>query len=73
MAKWPLITPVFKILDKCDFGPEKSVCILSFDEVIIKKQYVYDKVRDETLKPANYVQMAIIRGLFEKLKQPIFF
>lgn len=35
---------------------------------------MYDKANDETLKPYNYVQVAILRGLFGNYwKQPIFY
>lgn len=76
-AKVPIrpgvIEPVIKIMEMTDFTPLQRICVLSFDEMKIKKQYLYDKVNDETLKPANYVQVAMIRGLFGNWKQPIYF
>lgn len=34
---------------------------------------MYDKANDATLKPHNYVQVAVLRGMFGKWKQPIFY
>lgn len=51
----------------------QKVCVLSFDEIKVRKVYLYDKSNDETLKPYNYVQVVMLRGLFEAWKQPIFY
>lgn len=56
-----------------DIEPMQKLCVLSFDEMKIKKQYVYDKKNDETTKPANYAQVAMIRGLVGRWKQVIFY
>lgn len=68
-----ILNPVLKIMEKSEFNELERMCVLSFDEMKIKKQYLYSKAKDATLKPANYVQVALIRGLFGNWKQPIFF
>lgn len=47
--------------------------MLSFDEMKIKKSYLYDKANDETLKPYSYVQVVMLRGLYKSWKQPVFY
>lgn len=68
-----LILPVFKVMEMMKLEPLKKLCVLSFDEMKIKKQFLYNKLTDETLKPASYVQIAMVRGLFENWKQAVFF
>lgn len=52
---------------------KQILCVLSFDEMKIQKQFLYDKLNDETLKPAAYAQVGMVRGLFGNWKQPIFY
>jgi len=40
----------------------QKVCVLSFDEMKIRKTYCYDRASDSTLHPVNYVQVAMLRG-----------
>ncbi|XP_072396484.1 uncharacterized protein [Diabrotica undecimpunctata] len=47
--------------------------IRAFDEMKIRKNYLYDKANDETLTPYSYVQVVMLRGLFRSWKQPIFY
>lgn len=68
-----VIQPVLQLMRKCDLTPLNKFCVLSFDEMKIKKQYLYDKLNDETIKPAAYAQVAMVRGLFGNWKQPIFY
>lgn len=58
-----LLGPVFKLLSASTHMTEiDKICVLSFDEAKIRKSYCYDKTSDTTLAPANYVQVAMIRG-----------
>lgn len=68
-----ILEPVLQIMENSDLTMLEKLCVLSFDEMKIKKQYLYNKLDDETLKPANNVQVAMIRGLFGNWKQPVFF
>lgn len=63
-----VLQPVLDIVTKANMTPLDRVCVISFDEMKIKKKYIYDKTRDETLKPAAYVQVMMIRGLFGNWK-----
>lgn len=56
-----------------DMSTLDNVCVISFDEMKIRKCYLYDKVKDETLKPYSYAQVVMLRGLFKSWKQPIFY
>jgi len=40
----------------------KKVCVLSFDEMKIRKSNCYDRASDSNLHPVNYVQVAMLRG-----------
>lgn len=60
-------------MKRTDLTDFQKVCVLSFDEMKLRSVYMYDKANDETLKPYNYVQVAILRGLFGNWKQPIFY
>lgn len=68
-----IIHPVLDIMKNVDMKQIDKICVLSFDEMKIKEKIVYDKRKDETLKAAKYVQVAMIRGLFGNWKQPIFY
>lgn len=61
------------IVKKTELTGVQKLCILSFDEIKVKKQYLYNNTNDETMKPYNYVQVAMIRGLVGNWKQPIFY
>lgn len=68
-----ILQPVLDIVTKANMTQLERVCVISFDEMKIRKKFIYDKTLDETLKPASYVQVMIIRGLFSSWKQPIFY
>lgn len=68
-----ILQPVLDIMAKSSLTTLNKICVLSFDEMKIKKKYNYNKVHDETLKPVSYAQVAMIRGLFGQWKQPIFY
>jgi len=58
-----LLKPVFKILSAAkDMSELQKVYILSYDEMIIRKSYCWDKSKDTTLAPHGKVQVAMIRG-----------
>ena len=71
-----VITEVKQIL-KAHFNSEQTplskFAILSFDEMEISKCYEYDQESDQALGPHKKVQLAMVRGLFKKWKQPIFY
>lgn len=68
-----ILRNVFKLVKSSDFNTKDRVCCLLFDEMKIRKEYIYDRAEDEVLKPFSYVQVVIMRGLFKSWKQPIFF
>lgn len=58
-----ILKPVVKILAATKQMSEmEKICVLSFDEMKIRKSYCYDKATDTTLLPANYVQVGMLRG-----------
>lgn len=61
------------IVKKTELPDLQKLCVLSFDEVKVRRVFMYDKANDETLKPYSYVQVAVLRGLFGNWKQPIFY
>lgn len=64
---------VLNIMKQVDLTDVEKICVLSFDEMKVKEKIVYDKTKDETLKAAKYVQVAMVRGLFGNWKQPIYY
>lgn len=68
-----ILKGVFNIMKVSDMSSLDKVCVISFDEIKIKKRYLYDHVNDKTLKPYSYAQVVILRGLFKSWKQPIFY
>lgn len=44
-----LIEPFFSVLSNTNTEPLEKLCVLSFDEMKIKKQFVYCKRNDETI------------------------
>lgn len=68
-----ILRNVFKLVQSSDFNRKDKVCCLLFDEMKIRKEYIYDRAEDEMLKPFSYAQVVIMRGLFKSWKQPIFF
>lgn len=60
-----IILPVIRILTAATHLNEgEKVCVLSFDEMKIKKSFSYDRTSDTTLSPCNYVQVAMLRGKY---------
>lgn len=58
-----ILEPVVKLLSAANQMSEtQKLCVLSFDEMKAKKKYCYDKSTDSTLAPANYIQVAMLRG-----------
>lgn len=68
-----ILRNVFKLIESTDFNKKDRVCTLLFDEMKIRKEYIYDRAEDETLKPFSYAQVVLMNGLFKSWKQPIFF
>ena len=52
--------------------PEK-LAVLSFDEMSVRKEIVYDKAQDIVLGPCKHVQVCMLRGLVKNWKQPVFY
>lgn len=68
-----ILHDVLKLMKNFDFDEKQKLCTLSFDEMKIKHVYEYDKTSDTLLKSSNYVQVAMVRGLISKWKQPVFY
>lgn len=68
-----ILTSVLDLMKRINYSEFDKVCILSFDEMKIRSCYEYDKVNDTVMSPSKYVQVAVIRGLFKKWMQPIYY
>lgn len=68
-----ILQPVLDIVKNANMTQREKICVISFDEMKISKKFLYDKILDETIKPASYVQVMMIRGLIGNWKQPIFY
>lgn len=51
----------------------ERACILCFDEMKVTRAWEYRKIDDTILKPHNYVQVAILRGIIGNWKQVVFY
>ena len=56
-----------------NFTELERICVLSFDEMNIDGRVCYDSSDDVILGPHSNVQVVMIRGLFAKWKQPIYY
>jgi hypothetical protein len=63
-----ILKPVFNVIKLTDMTEQQKICVLSFDEMKVRKIYLYDKSNDETLKPYSYVQVVMLRGLIGNWK-----
>ena len=52
---------------------QERVCVLSFVEMNVDSRICYDQAEDRILGPHSNVQVVMVRGLFAKWKQPIYF
>uniref|UniRef100_A0A1B0DA93 Transposable element P transposase-like RNase H domain-containing protein n=1 Tax=Phlebotomus papatasi TaxID=29031 RepID=A0A1B0DA93_PHLPP len=53
--------------------PKDKVTVLSFDEVKISGDMVYDPSSDRVIGPHQNAQVIMARGLFANWKQPIYY
>ena len=51
----------------------ERLAVLSIDEMSIRRKWSYDKGMDVLYEPYGNVQVAMLRGLVGKWKQPIYF
>lgn len=45
----------------------------ALDEMKVRREYQYDQANDCIMKPYNYVQVVLIKGILKPWKQPIFY
>jgi uncharacterized protein YukE len=66
---------VFTLMANCtnNLTELDKYCVLSFDEMHIDSKVVYDSGLDQILGPFSKVQVAMLRGLTSKWKQPVYF
>lgn len=58
-----ILKPVVQLLSAANqMSQTQKLCVLSFDEMKSKKKYCYDRSTDSMLAPANYIQVAMLRG-----------
>lgn len=55
-----------------NMSPTERVCVVSFDEMSVRRYLEYDQKADEMIGPHNKVQVMMVRGLFSSWKQTIF-
>lgn len=51
----------------------QRLCVLSFDETSVSKEWTYDRPNDTLYSPKRFVQCAMIRGLTSAWKQLIYY
>ena len=56
-----------------NFRELEKISVLSFDEINVHERVCYDSSDNVILGPHSNVKMVMIRGLFDKWKQPIYY
>ncbi len=54
-------------------GELRTAAVFSFDEVSLRKSVEFDQKEEKVYGPHGNVQVGMIRGLFSKFKQPVFY
>ena len=71
-----ILGDIKKVLQKyfeTEDSPLARIAIITFDEMEISKILEYDPESDRVFGPHKKVQVVMVRGLFKKWKQPIFY
>ena len=71
-----ILTSIKKVLHgfiHSENSPLAKFGILSFDEMEVAHRYEYDQESDKIFGPFKKLQLAMVRGLFKKYKQPIYY
>ena len=71
-----VLQDIKKVLQKffeSEDSPLARIAIVSFDEMEIAKILEYDHESDRVFGPHKKLQLVMVRGLFKKWKQPIFY
>lgn len=70
-----VLNNVLTLVSKCceNLSVAEKLCVLSFDEMHIDSKVVYDVGLDQILGPHSKAQVALVRGLVSRWKQPVFF
>lgn len=69
-----ILLDVLEILknEAASMEPWRKICSLTFDEMSLSSQFIYDKV-DDCILSNSKVQVVMIRGICDNWKQPIYF
>lgn len=70
-----ILSNVLALVKKCseNIPDSDKLCVLSFDEMHIDSRVEYCAALDQIVGPHSKVQVALMRGLCAKWKQPVFF
>lgn len=68
-----ILRNTLKIAEFAAMSEKDRVCSLVFDEMKVRMEYQYDQAKDCVMKPSNYVQVVLIKGIFKSWKQPVFY
>nr|CAH7719270.1 unnamed protein product [Callosobruchus chinensis] len=67
-----ILRNVLKITEFAEMTKKDRVCTIVIDEMKVRKEYQYDQAKDCVVKPYDYVQVVLIKGIFRSWKQPVF-
>ncbi|CAH1955273.1 unnamed protein product [Acanthoscelides obtectus] len=68
-----ILKNAIKITEFVDMTENDRVCTIVFDEMKVRTEYLYDQTKDCIMKPYDYVQVVLIRGIFKSWMQPVFY
>lgn len=69
-----LLTEIIKFMAM--FGESltslKKICVITYDEMKVSSMYEFGMQQNEIVGPHHYLQIIMVRGLFDSWKQPIY-
>ena len=70
-----VIAPVLSVLESIgkNMTEVEKLCVLCYDEVYISQHIEIDKKEEKRIGPHKTVQFGMIRGLFKRWKQPVYY
>lgn len=67
------LKPVLPLLQNKGDGDWSKYCVISFDEMKVKRCFEFDRAEKRILSPADYCLVYMVSGLFQKWQQVVYF
>lgn len=67
------LKPVLPLLQNKGDGDWSKYCVISFDEMKVKRCFEFDRAEKQILSPADFCLVFMVSGLFQKWQQVVYF